>query len=84
MGGGVEKAISNMKIVVVGAFMLVLATLFLILSPSRLLAPDFSLLVLVPSVFSPSAWNDHPLLLQQKPYLDSFKSNLKTFLFPKL
>ena len=29
-------------------------------------------------------WDDLPLPLQQKPSLDSFKSNLKTFLFPKL
>ena len=33
------------------------------------------------SVFGPSAWNDLPL--RQKPSLDSFKCNLKTFLFPK-
>ena len=36
------------------------------------------------SVFSPSTWNDLLLPLQQKPPLDSFKSNLKTFLFPRL
>ena len=36
------------------------------------------------SVFGPSTWNDLPLPLRQKPSLDSFKSNLKTFLFPKL
>ena len=35
------------------------------------------------SVFSPSTWNDLPLPLQQKPSLDSFKSCLRTFLFPK-
>ena len=37
----------------------------------------------VVSVFGPSAWNDLPLPLRQKPSLDSFKSNLKTFPFPK-
>ena len=36
------------------------------------------------SVFSPSTWNDFPLPLRQKPSLDSFTSNLKTFLFRKL
>ena len=36
------------------------------------------------SVFSPSTWNDLPLPVQQKPSLDSFKCNLKIFLFPKL
>ena len=36
------------------------------------------------SVFGPSTWNDLPLPLRQKPSMDSFKSNLKTFLFPKL
>ena len=36
------------------------------------------------SVFGPSTWNDLPLPLRQKPSLDSFKRNLKTFLFPKL
>ena len=36
------------------------------------------------SVFGPSTWNDLPLHLRQKPSLDSFKLNLKTFLFPKL
>ena len=36
------------------------------------------------SVFGPSTWNDLPLPLRQKNSLDSFKSNLKTFLFPKL
>ena len=36
------------------------------------------------SVFRPSAWNDLRLPLRQKPSLDSFKSNLRTFLFPKL
>ena len=36
------------------------------------------------SVFGPSTWNDLPLPLRQKPSLDSFKCNLKTFLFPKL
>ena len=35
-------------------------------------------------VFGPSTWNDLPLPLRQKPHLDSFKCNLKTFLFPKL
>ena len=35
------------------------------------------------SVFGPSAWNDLPLPLRQKPSLDSFRSNPKTFLFPK-
>ena len=35
------------------------------------------------SVFGPSTWNDLPLPLQQKPSLDSFKPNLKTFLFQK-
>ena len=34
------------------------------------------------SVFSPSTWNDLHLPVQQKPALDSFKSNLKTFLSP--
>ena len=29
------------------------------------------------SVFGPSTWNDLPLPLRQKPFLDSFKSNLK-------
>ena len=36
------------------------------------------------SVFCPSTWGDLPLPLRQKPSLDSFKCNLKTFLFPKL
>ena len=36
------------------------------------------------SVFDPSTWNDLPFPLRQKPSLDSFKSNLKTFRFPKL
>ena len=36
------------------------------------------------AVFSPATWNDLPFPLQQKPSLDSFKCNLKTFLFPKL
>ena len=36
------------------------------------------------NVFAPFTWNDLPLLLRQKPSLDSFKSNLKTLLFPKL
>ena len=38
------------------------------------------------SVFRPSAWNDLPLPLplRQKPSPDSIKSNLKTFLFPKI
>ena len=36
------------------------------------------------SVFGPSTWNDLPLPLRQKPSLGSFRSNLKTFLFPKL
>ena len=45
---------------------------------------DFPLLVPVLfSVFSPSTWNDLPLPLWQKTFLDSFKSNLKIFLFPK-
>ena len=36
------------------------------------------------SVFGPSAWNDLPLPLRQKySLLDSFKSNRRTFLFPK-
>ena len=35
------------------------------------------------SVFGPSMWNDLLLHLPQKPSLDFFKSNLKTFLFPK-
>ena len=35
-------------------------------------------------VFGPSAWNDLPLHLRQKPSLDSLKFNLKTFLFPIL
>ena len=35
-------------------------------------------------VFCPSAWNDLPLPLRQKPSLDPFKSNLKTFLFRKI
>ena len=34
------------------------------------------------SVFSPSARTDLPLPLRHKPSLDSFKCNLKTFLFP--
>ena len=34
------------------------------------------------SVFSPSVWNDLPLPLWQKLSLDSFKCNLKPFLFP--
>ena len=36
------------------------------------------------SVFGPSTWNDLLLPLRQKPSPDSFNSNLKTFLFPKL
>ena len=36
------------------------------------------------SVFGLSTWNDLPLPLLQKPSLDSFKSNLKTFLFPQI
>ena len=36
------------------------------------------------SVFGPSTWNDLPLPRRQKPSLDSFKSNLKTFPFPEL
>ena len=36
------------------------------------------------SVFGPSTWNDIPLPLRQKPSLDSFKCNIKTFLFPKI
>ena len=35
------------------------------------------------SVFGPSIWNYLPLPLRQKPSLDSFKSNLKTFFFPQ-
>ena len=35
-------------------------------------------------VFGPSTWNDLHLPVRQKPSLDSFKCNLKTFLFPKL
>ena len=35
------------------------------------------------SIFGPFTWNDILLLLRQKPSLDSFKSNLKTILFPK-
>ena len=31
------------------------------------------------SVFGPSTWSDLPLPLRQKPFLDSFKSNLKHF-----
>ena len=38
----------------------------------------------VSSVFGPSTGNDLPLPLRQKASLDSFKFNLKTFLFPKL
>ena len=34
-------------------------------------------------IFGPSTWNDLPLPLRQKPSLDSFKCNLKTFPFPK-
>ena len=33
------------------------------------------------SVFGLSTWNDLPLLLRQKPSLDTFKSNLRTLLF---
>ena len=51
----------------------------LILSASRFLVPDFPLLVL-----GPSTSNELHLPLRQKPSLDSFQSNLKTFLFPKL
>ena len=36
------------------------------------------------SVSGPSARNDLPLRLRQKPSLDSFRCNLKTLLFPKL
>ena len=36
-----------------------------------------------PSVFGPSTWADLPFPLRHKPSLDSFKPNLKTFLFPK-
>ena len=35
------------------------------------------------SVFGPSTGNGLYLPLRQKPSLDSFRSNLKTFLFPK-
>ena len=35
-------------------------------------------------VFGPSKWNDLPHPLRQKPALGSFKSNLKTFSFPKI
>ena len=35
------------------------------------------------SVFGPSTWNVLSFPLRKKPYLDSFKSNLKTLLFPK-
>ena len=35
------------------------------------------------SVFGPSTWNDLPLSLRQKPSLDSFKCNLKTFFLLK-
>ena len=35
------------------------------------------------SVFGPSTWNDLPLPLRQKLSLDSFKWNLKPFLYPK-
>jgi len=34
------------------------------------------------SVSGPSTWNDLPLSLRQKPSLDTFKSSLKTHLFP--
>ena len=36
------------------------------------------------SVLSPSAQNDLPFPLRQKPSLDSFRSNRKTSLFPEL
>ena len=36
------------------------------------------------SVFGPSTLNDLPLPFEQKPSVDSFKSNFKTVLFPKL
>ena len=61
----------------------VLSVLLLILSASRFPVPDFPLLVPALFVFGPSAWSDLPFPLQQKPSLDSIKSNLKTFLFPK-
>ena len=35
------------------------------------------------SVFGPSTWNDLHLALRQKPSLDSFKCNLKTFFLLK-
>ena len=57
----------------------VLATLLLIRSASRLLAPGSPLLV--PTPFP--SWHDLPLPLWQKPSLDSFKCNLKVFLFTK-
>ena len=34
-------------------------------------------------IFGPSTWNDLQLPFQKKPTPDSFRSNLKTFLFPK-
>ena len=36
------------------------------------------------SISGPSTWKDFPLPLQQEPSLDSFKYNLKTFLFSKI
>ena len=56
---------------------LILSALFLILSASRFLVPDFPLLAF--SIFGPCTWNDLPLPLQKKPSLASFKSKFKTF-----
>ena len=54
-------------------------------SASRLLAPDSDSIAgsSAFSVFGPSTWNGHPFL-RRKPSLDSFRHNLKTFLFRKL
>ena len=55
---------------------------------SDFLVPDSPLLVPAPFLSSVHLHGvtrgDFPLPLRQKPSLDSFRSNLKTFLFPKL
>ena len=71
-----------------------LLALYKLYTPSRSLRSDSGTLSLqIPrtrlctvgsrafSVFGPSTWNDPPLPLRQKPSLDSFRSDLKAFLF---
>ena len=61
----------------------VLSALLLILSASRLPRTRLSTVGSRAFDFGPSKWNDFPLPLPQKPYVDTFQSNPKTFLFPK-